>query len=443
MTSLWDDSDDESSKGLDEGVTNESEHADAVASPVPPAHRRRRTGSALAMTAVVLVAAGGGFVYGHFILRPTSHSSFATGPFSNGEPSQPFGQFGNFGNFGNFSFPSGGSFGPSATTPSGQGGPSTSAVQRIATAVDPGLVDINITSSYSGVEAEGTGMVLSSNGLVVTNNHVIDGETTLSVRDVGNGKTYTATVVGYDNAHDVAVLQLENASGLTTVKTTSSASLAIGEQVVGIGNAGGVGGTPSAAGGAVVALHQSITATDESSPTGSEELTNLIEVNSDIQAGDSGGSLVNDQGQVIGMDTAASGGVTGSGVGGAQGFAIGINTVLGIVHNIVHGTVTATNHLGPTALLGIEVASPGSSSTGGAVTGVTVAGLVAGAPAASSGLVVGDVITSIDGTTVKSVSTIVGLLRTMRPSETVHVRYTTVGGTSATIALRLVAGPPQ
>ena len=147
--------------------------------------------------------------------------------------------------------------------------------------------------------------MLSSNGVVLTNNHVINGATAIKVTDIGNGKTYTATVVGYDASHDVAVIQLQGASGLTTASLGNSSTVQTGDNVTALGNAEGKGGTPSVASGTVTALNQSITASDELSGV-SEQLTGLIETNAPIQPGDSGGSLVNSYGQVIGMDTAAS-----------------------------------------------------------------------------------------------------------------------------------------
>ena len=145
----------------------------------------------------------------------------------------------------------------------------------IAAQVSPGLVDINTTLKAENEEAAGTGMVLTSNGEVLTNNHVIEGATTISVTDIGNGKTYWASVVGYDRTEDMAVIQLKNASGLKTVPR-QLLDVASGQGVVGIGNAGGVGGTPSVAGGSVTALGQSITASDSGDGT-SERLTDLIE----------------------------------------------------------------------------------------------------------------------------------------------------------------------
>ena len=119
---------------------------------------------------------------------------------------------------------------------------------------------------------------------------------------------YKANVVGYDRTGDVAVIQLVGASGLQTAQIAPSLP-AVGEGVVGVGNAGGTGGTPSSAGGSVQALSQSITASD-SGGGNSENLTGLLETNCDIQPGDSGGALVDAEGKVVGMDTAASTGST-------------------------------------------------------------------------------------------------------------------------------------
>jgi len=144
-------------------------------------------------------------------------------------------------------------------------------------------------------------MILTSNGLILTNNHVVEDAATLSVRDVATNATYVGNVVGYDLSEDVAVIQLENASGLATIKTANSNDVTKGEDIVGIGNAGGVGGTPSFVAGNVVALNQAITAGDETNPAGSEHLSGLIEVNAAIEPGDSGGPLVNENGKVVGI----------------------------------------------------------------------------------------------------------------------------------------------
>ena len=257
---------------------------------------------------------------------------------------------------------SSGNSGSGSSGSSGSSGPSD--VNAIASKVDPGLVDINTTLGYQQEQAAGTGIVLSSNGVILTNNHVIDGATSISVTDVGNNKTYTASVVGYDRTKDIAVLQLHNASGLQTATLGNSSNASVGQDVVGVGNAGGTGGTPSAVGGTVTALNQSITASDDGDGT-SEQLSGLIETNADIQPGDSGGSLVNTSGEVIGMDTAASAGTSFQFNGdssGTQGFAIPIDTALSIARAIEAGSGSSTVHIGETAFLGVEINAASSSS---------------------------------------------------------------------------------
>src|SRR5580693_847369 len=207
---------------------------------------------------------------------------------------------------------------------------SSLSASKIAAKVDPGLVDVISTLGFQNAEAEGTGIVLTSNGEILTNNHVINGATSIKVTDIGNGQSYKATVVGYDDSQDVAVIQLTGASGLKTATIGDSSTVAVGDSVVGLGNAGGVGGTPSVAPGQVTALNQSISPLDESTGV-AEHLSGMIESNADIQPGDSGGALVNQFGAVVGMDTAAvtsgsplgnggSGGGSGTGGEGSGGF---------------------------------------------------------------------------------------------------------------------------
>ena len=236
---------------------------------------------------------------------------------------------------------------------------------QIASRVDPALVDVVSTDGYQGATSAGTGIVLSSTGEVLTNNHVVNGATSIKVTDIGNGKTYTATVVGYDASHDVAVIQLQGASGLTTASLGNSSTVQTGDSVTALGNAEGKGGTPSVATGTVTALNQSITASDELSSV-SEQLTGLIETNAPIQPGDSGGSLVNSYGQVIGMDTAAgsSDQPQGQSSTATQAYAIPINEAVSIAQQIESGTTTADVHIGATAFLGLEIGSSSSDSSG-------------------------------------------------------------------------------
>src|SRR3954447_13443895 len=170
-----------------------------------------------------------------------------------------------------------------------------------------GVVVIETDLAYQGNQAAGTGMVLTPSGEVLTNNHVIAGATTIRVVVPGSGKSYRARVVGYAVSDDVAVLQLSGASGLATVETDSSTP-AVGKKVPALETAGGTGGLTPAA-GTVTGVDRSITASDDNGD--SERLTGLIEVDANVQPGDSGGALLNAADRVIGMNTAASTGNRG------------------------------------------------------------------------------------------------------------------------------------
>ena len=328
---------------------------------------------------------------------------------------------------------------------------------QIAQRVDPALVDIVSTNGTTGSVSAGTGIVLTANGEVLTNNHVIRGATSLKVTDVGNGKTYNATVVGYDASDDVAVIQLQNASGLTTASLGDSSSVQAGDAVTALGNAGGKGGTPSVASGSVTDLNQSITASDEGSGV-SEQLTGLIQTNADIQPGDSGGALVNSHGQVIGMNTAASSGFqfqSQSQGSQEQAYAIPIDSALTTAKQIESGNGSSTIHIGETAFLGIETtgSSSGSGSDGfggfgggqgtgdGSGSGVTIAGALSGSPAASAGLAEGDTITSVGGQSVSSATDIQQVLVKYHPGDKISVEWTDQSGQAQSATVTLTSGP--
>jgi S1-C subfamily serine protease len=327
---------------------------------------------------------------------------------------------------------------------------------QIASRVDPALVDVVSTDGYQQATSEGTGIVLTSNGEVLTNNHVIEGSTSIKVTDVGNGRTYTATIVGYDASHDVAVLQLQGASGLTTASLGDSSAVKAGDSVVALGNAGGKGGTPSVAAGSVTALNQSITASDDLSGT-SEQLTGLIETNANIQPGDSGGSLVNAYGQVIGMDTAASSSYQfqGQSSGTTQAFAIPINAALSIAKQIEAGTTSSDVHIGATGFLGVQLQSASQGAGNGfgdpfgnqgnqgnqGTTGVAIAGAVSGSPAANAGLTAGDTITAIAGQTVSTGEDVAHALVPYHPGDKISVTWLDQSGQSHTSNLTLTSGP--
>ena len=235
--------------------------------------------------------------------------------------------------------------------------------RQIADQVDPALVDVVTTLGYQQAEAAGTGLVLTSSGMILTNNHVIEGATSIHVTDIGNGRSYSARVVGYDRSRDVAVLKLSGASGLTTVTTGNSTRVQVGQAVVGIGNAGGRGGLPSVVTGHVTGLNASVTAADQSAGT-VERLHGLIGHNAPIRPGDSGGPLVNAAGQVIGIDTAASSNFRFSD-GQTQAYAIPIDTALAIAGQIEAGQGSATVHIGKTGFLGVAVDSASQAAAQG------------------------------------------------------------------------------
>jgi S1-C subfamily serine protease len=320
--------------------------------------------------------------------------------------------------------------------------------------VDPGLVDVDTSLGYQQEEAAGTGIVLTPSGEILTNNHVISGATSISVTDVGNGKTYSASVVGYNRTKDVAVLQLHGASGLQTATIGDSSQVSVGEDVVGIGNAGGTGGTPSAAGGTVTALDQSITASDDGNGS-SEQLTGLIQTNANIMPGDSGGSLVDTSGQVIGIDTAASDGFSFQPSGqseGNQGFAIPINAAISIAKQIEAGTASSTIHIGATAFLGVDVAQGSCEGNGfgfgpgggnGAGPGALICSVVTSAPAQEAGLAPGDLITSFNNQTIDSPSALTNSLEPLHPGNKATIGWTDTSGQSHTATVQLSSGPPQ
>lgn len=430
--SLWDEADDETIPFV--APTKSHDFAGAENSDGIPRGRK-----ALTLIGVVAVAAALvlGAALGHS-LWPTEGSNVASSlaP-STGSSGQTFNPFGGFGGSSGTSGASGalGTSG-SASTQTGQGAANASAVAAVAKAVSPGLVDVNTTIGLQQAAAAGTGIVLTANGYILTNNHVIDGATAVSITDIGNGKTYTADIVGYDRASDVAVLKAVGASDLAVDPIGNSAFAAVGESIVGVGNAGGVGGTPSHAAGSITALNQSITATDENGSNG-ETLNSLIQTDAPIQPGDSGGPLVTMQGKIIGMDTAASTSFQFSS-GSAQGFSIPINEALSLAHKIVTGHSSKTIHIGQTGFLGVEVSS---SSNGGPSTGLSVLGSVAGSPAASVGISSGSTILRVNGVPVNQSGDLTTLMVQFHPGDKITVNWTDSSGIEHSSVVTLEKGP--
>ncbi|MFL5798179.1 MAG: S1C family serine protease [Actinomycetota bacterium] len=400
----------------------------------PPRHARRRRGSAIVaavVAAAVLIASGVGIGIG--LSNSGTHSS-----------AQP--TFVNPGSNGGGAFnPGGGSPTPAGQTP-GQGQTPNSADQSIVDQVRPAVVIIEtrIGSGAPGSAAEGgaagTGMLLNSTGEVLTNNHVIRGATSIEVT-VNGTQQYTADVVGADPAADVAVLQLENASGLATIRPADTSNLTVGQRVVAIGNAYGRGGEASATTGSIKALNQTITAGDPGSSP--ERLGGLIQMNAPIAPGDSGGAVVDTQGDVIGMITAASRTSAVSRTSTA-GYAIVLDDALSVVHRIESGQETGDIILGLPGLLGVQVRDLDAAAAArlglNAGDGALVVQAVDGTPAAGAGITAGAAITSIDGHATGTAVELGNVMHATQPGQDVSVTWVDGSGTH-TASLRLITGP--
>ena len=334
---------------------------------------------------------------------------------------------------------------------------------------------INTTLQYESEVAAGTGMVLNTDGLVLTNNHVIEDSTKITATVISTGKTYQAKVVGYDQTGDVALIQLQNAAGLTTVPIGNSSSVKAGNAVVAMGNAEGRGKITATA-GHITALNQTITASDEAASTSTETLHGMIQTNANIVPGDSGGALASSVG-VIGMDTA--GNDSGDQQGPAAGFAIPINTALSVARQIAAGHASSVITIGYPPFVGVFIASGsssnpqtqaqeqgqhnggfgGSGSTPGCYnsnadvtvpsdiapvsSGTLIDGTICGSPAAAADMTGGAVITAVNGQAVGSPDDFASIMKRFRPGDTISVTWVSPSGQRTTSRLHLTAGPPQ
>jgi len=379
---------------------------------------------------------------------------------------------------------------PSSPAPLPSYGGTTASEAAILKKVEPGLVIINTTLTYNSELAAGTGMVISSDGLVLTNNHVIENSTKITATVVSTGRTYPAKVVGYDVTGDVAEIKLTGASGLHTIPIGDSAKVKSGDSVLAMGNANGQSQIVPAP-GQVTGLNQTITASDEGGTVSTETLHGMIETNADIISGDSGGPLASAAGDVIGMDTAGDGG-SFSEQQSSTGYAIPINTALKIASQISAGQASSTIVIGYPPFIGIYIgqgssANPqtqaqeqepsnggfgggfggfgngsgnGSGSSGNAScytsdanltvpstiapvnSGTLVLGTICGSPAASAGLTAGSVITAVNGQSVGAPQSLTSIMSKFKPGASVSLSWVTPSGQDKTGQLTLTAGPP-
>ena len=425
--------------------------------PVPPPPRRRAGFLSYLVVAVVAGALGAGSVVA--LYHPTSSTS-AAAPQPTVTPTAPA------------PMPS-----TAIPVPSSGGGAADASQQAILNKVEPGLVLINTTLQYNSEQAAGTGMVINSDGLVLTNNHVIEDSTSITALDLGNNRRYTGKIIGYDETGDVALIQLQNASGLRTVPIGDSSGLNVGASVLAMGNAEGQGAIVPAA-GSVTGLNQTITASDSGGSITSETLHGMIQTDANVVSGDSGGPLANAAGKVIGMDTAGSGGNFPN-AQSSDGYAIPIDTALSIARQIAAGQASSTIMLGYPAFMGIYIASgttsasptaqaqqqeQGSSGFGGfggtpacytddsglsvpdqianVSSGTLIIGTICGSPAQSIGMTAGSVITAVNGQAVGSPSSLTGIVSKYKPGQSIDVTWVTPSGQHETHDLALTAGPP-
>ena len=386
--------------------------------PASPPNRRRGRRAIAAIVASLLVGLGVGYGVGSRANDQTKTQTAASAPATSSPTTTPS------------RVPAASPPTSTATVPNGV----VSDPAVIAAKVEPGVVDIDTVLGFGSGAAAGTGVVMTSSGEVLTNNHVINGSTSIKVTIVATGRTYTATVLGTDPTHDVALLQLSGASGLTTVNFGDSSTVKVGDAIIAMGNAGGVGGQPKVESGHVLSLDQSITAGDPGSQA--QDLTGLIETDAPLESGESGGPMVNSSGLVIGLNTAASANRRFDVP--TVSYAIPINDALAVARQIESGQGSADVRIGYPPMLGVAIQSADLGST---VAGAVVVQVVDGSPAASAGIKQGDVIVETDGKTVDSPAALTAALTDHHPGDRVTVGWTDSSGKSHTATVTLAKGP--
>lgn len=294
-------------------------------------------------------------------------------------------------------------------------------IPTLVNKVLPSVVSIDVKGQ--GSEDQGTGMIVSSNGLVVTNNHVIAAAAsggTITVTRSGSTKSLPATLVGTNPMNDVALIRINGASGLPAVTFGNSNSLVVGDAVVAIGNALGLAaGTPTVTQGIVSALGRTVTAGSGSS---SETLGNMIQTDAAINPGNSGGPLLDAHGNVIGMNTAVAGTLPDGTSAQNIGFAIPVATIKSLFSSLLAGE-SVVNH---GAFIGVEIMSMNPTLqlqyNFTVSSGAVVMSVIPNTGAAKAGIRQGDVIVGVNNTTINSAQDITSVLSSLHPGDTIHVK---------------------
>lgn len=398
-------------------------------------HRPRRTAVAAAAAALALPLTISAVPASAAVIAPAPPSSTSAIPAdANGAPFGYVPSYSGYGSYGRYGSPYGGGYAdPYAGTYGGpwgdpyQGGSSTGSTTGTVNTSDAtaaqsqGLVFISTVLDFGEGEAAGTGIVVDSDGLVVTNHHVVADSTSIKVTDATTGKTYRARVVGSDAKHDVAVLRLVGASGLATAHLDAG-GVTTGEAVTAVGDANGAD-TLTAATGTVIRLSKSITVQGDDGST--SRLQRLIQVDADIIPGDSGGALLDADGDVVGMNVAAS-----EGSSTIAGFVIPVARVERVLATVLAGDDTGAVDLGYDAFLGVSLTSS-----------ATLAGVLSGGPAADAGLAPGDTVTAVDGTPVANAAQLRRAVTAHKPGDTVTVTWTGAAGATHSAHVTLTTAP--
>ncbi len=294
-------------------------------------------------------------------------------------------------------------------------------IPQLVVKVQPSVVSIDVKGQ--GTEDQGTGMIISSDGLVVTNNHVIAASIpsgTITVTRTGSTQPLAATLVGTNPVDDVALIRINNASKLPTVTFGNSNALVVGDSVVAIGNALGLAaGTPTVTNGIVSALGRTVTASSTSS---SETLNNMIQTDAAINPGNSGGPLLDAQGDVVGMNTAVAGTLPDGTSAQNIGFAIPVATIESLLKSLKAGQ-SVVNH---GAFMGVEISSMNPTLQAEynftVNSGAVVMSVVPGSGAATAGIKQGDVIVGINGTSIASAQDVSSVISSAHPGDTIKVK---------------------
>ncbi len=297
----------------------------------------------------------------------------------------------------------------------------TTDIESVIDKVLPAIVSVDATSAAQ--DDQGTGMIITAGGEVVTNNHVIAGATTISVTLYGKLTSMPATLIDTDPVNDVALLQITGASNLPTVSYGNSKDVQVGDAVVAIGNALGLSaGSPTVTQGIISATGRTVQASD-SSGNATETLSNMFQTDAAYNPGNSGGPLLDSSGQVIGMNTAVAANEDGTSQAENIGFAIPSNKIEELLPALRDKSIDSgragTGYLGvqiETLTQQLRTAYDFVPTQGAVVTEVEP-----GSPADSAGLQEGDVITTFDGKAVTSADQLATAIQAEAPGRKVTI----------------------